>query len=157
MYLEQSSVATKQGRIISTVTINQRVRSLLLGDKLDNLVQEYIRAQSNRGVTISRNLVTCVAKVLITRNPRIVGDIDLEFSHYAQRVLRRMGFRRLVQTTAKLEIPSGAKKVEVVYHYDIVKKVETFSITRNWLSHSIKHLSMSQLAEQQWLKEVHVQ
>ena len=129
MYLEQSAVAAKQGRTISTVTINQRGRSHLLGDKLDNLVQEYIRAQSNRGDTISRNLVTCVAKMLITRNPGIVGGIDLEFSHYAQSVLRCMGFRRRVQTTAKLEIPCGAKReAELVYHYDIVKKVETFSI-----------------------------
>ena len=96
--------------------------------RYDNLVQEYIRAQNNRGVNISRNLVTHLAKVLITRNPGIVGDIDLQFSHYAREccdawdlavVYKQLSWKNLVVQ----------KEAELVYHYDIVKKVETFSIT----------------------------
>ena len=56
-------------------------RPLLLGNKIDAMVQKYIIASSNRGNVISRSIAT--AKALISRNPGHVGQIDLYFVEWA--------------------------------------------------------------------------
>ena len=56
-------------------------RPLLLGNKIDAMVQKYIIASSNRGNVISRSIAT--AKALISRNPGYVGQIDLYFVEWA--------------------------------------------------------------------------
>ena len=56
---------------------------------------------------MTRNLVDCGAKVLISLNKDVVGDLDKEGSSYPHSLLQRMGYRRRVPTSAKFEIPSG--------------------------------------------------
>ena len=80
---------------------------LLLGIKIDALVQKYIIASSNLGHVISRSIATSTAKALISCNPGYVGQIDLESSSWAQIVFRRMGLVRRRGTMAKLEILDG--------------------------------------------------
>ena len=53
---------------------------LLLGNKIDAMVQKYIIASGNCGNVISRLIATSTAKALISRNPGYVGQIDLESS-----------------------------------------------------------------------------
>ena len=76
---------------------------LLLGNKIDAMVQKYIIASGNRGNVISRSIATITAKTLISHNPGYVGQIDLESSSWAQILFRRMGFVRTRGTTAKSE------------------------------------------------------
>ena len=83
---------------------------LLLGNKIDAMVQKYIIASSNRGNVIFRSIATSTAKALISRNPGYVGQIDLESSSWAQSLFHRMGFVHRRGTTAKLEIPDGTFK-----------------------------------------------
>ena len=104
-------------------------RPLLLGNKIDAMVQKYIIASSNRGNVISRSIATSTAKALISRNPGYVGQIDLESSSWAQSLFRQMGFFRRRGTTAKLEIPDGAfKEVQLLFTHDIVYKVDKYNI-----------------------------
>ena len=65
----------------------------------------------------------------MTRNPHLIGDVDVESSHWAQSLYHRMGFRRRQVTTSELEIPEGAlKEIKLLFHHDIASKVEKFSI-----------------------------
>ena len=86
-------------------------------------------AVSNRGLVITRGVAVSTAKVLMTRNPHLIGNVDVEPSHWAQSLYCRMGFRRCQATTPKLEIPEGAlKEIKLLFHHDIASKVEIFSI-----------------------------
>ena len=103
-------------------------RPLLLGE-LDGLVQQYILVASNRGNVISRNIAVSAAKVIMERYPRLIGNVDIESSHWAQSLFRRMGFRRRQATTSRLEIPEGAlKEIKMLFHHDIATKVAKFNI-----------------------------
>ena len=64
-------------------------RPLLLGNRIDAMVQKYIIASSNRGNVISRSITTSTAKALISHDPGYVGQIDLESSSWAQSLFRR--------------------------------------------------------------------
>ena len=102
---------------------------LLLGNKIDAIVQKYITASSNRGKVISSSIATSTAKALVSGNPGYVGQIDLESSSWAQSLFRRMGFVRRRGTTAKLEIPDGAfKEAQLLFTHDIVSKVDKYNI-----------------------------
>ena len=121
--------AKRQGRAKPTsIPLKSQGRTLLLGE-LDGLVQQYILAASKRGNAISRNITVSAVKVIMERYPRLIGSVDIESSHWAQSLFRRMGFRRRQATTSKLEIPEGAlKEIKVLFHHDIITKVTKFNI-----------------------------
>ena len=63
------------------------------------------------------------------RYPYLIGSVDIESSHWAQSLFRRIGFRRRQATTSKLEIPEGALKgIKMLFHHDVVTKVAKFNI-----------------------------
>ena len=65
----------------------------------------------------------------MTRNSHLIGNMDVESSHWAQSLYRKMGFRRRQATTSKWEIPEGAlKEIKLLFHHDIASKVGKFSI-----------------------------
>ena len=119
----------KKGRPAATsVTLKPQGRPLLLGG-IDDTVQRYILAASNRGGVISRGVAVSTAKALMCRHPNLIGNVDIESSHWAQSLFRRMGFVRRRATTSKLEIPEGAlKEAKLLFHHDIVSTVYKFNI-----------------------------
>ena len=93
------------------------------------MVQRYTLAASNRGSVITRGVAISTAKALMTRNPHLIGNVDVESSQWAQSLYRRMGFLRRQATISKLEIQEGAlKEIKLLFHHDIASKVEKFSI-----------------------------
>ena len=128
-YESELDDAKRQGRAKPiSIPLKPQDRPLLLGE-LDGLVQQYILAASNRGNVISRNIAVSAAKVIMERYPRLIGSVDIESSHWAQSLFRRMGFRRRQATTSKLEIPEGAlKEIKMLFHHDIVTEVAKFNI-----------------------------
>ena len=103
-------------------------RPLLLGNKIDALVQKYIIASCNRGNVISRSIAKSTAKALISRNPGYVGQIDLESSSWVKTLFRRIGFVRRRGTTAKLEIPDIAFiEAQLLLTHDIVSKMNKYN------------------------------
>ena len=65
----------------------------------------------------------------MTRNSHLIGNMDVESSHWAQSLYRKMGFRRRQATTSKWKIPEGAlKEIKLLFHHDIASKVGKFSI-----------------------------
>ena len=100
----------------------------MLGD-LDGMVESYLRALSNRGDVINTTIANATAKALMLRNPGVIGHIDIESSVWARSLFHRVGFVKRRKTSAKVDIPDSArKKIEYLFHHDIVSCVEEFNI-----------------------------
>ena len=127
-YEEKLKISKKKGENISILVTEKRGRPLLLG-KLDEMVQKYIKAASNRGAVISRSMASATAKALLVRYLDMVGMIDVENSSWAKSLFQRMSYSRRKATTAKLELlPGTLKEVELVFYNQIVEKVEKHNI-----------------------------
>ena len=58
-----------------------------------------------------------------------MSDINLDSSHWAQSLFRRIRFKKRMRTTGKIEIPEGARKeAELLYLRKIVTIVEKYEI-----------------------------
>ena len=121
--------AKRQGKTPSTLLpLKPQGRPFLLGE-IDEMVQRYILAASNRGSVITRRVAVSTAKALMTRNPHLISNVDVESSYWAQSLYRRMGFCRHQASTSKLEISEEAlKEIKLLFRHDIASKVEKFSI-----------------------------
>ena len=121
--------AKRQGKTRSiSLLLKPQGRPFLLGE-IDEIVQCYMLAASNRGSVITRRVAVSIAKALMTRNPHLIGNLDVESLHWAQSLYCRMGFRRRQATTSKLEIPEDTlKEIKLQFHHHIASKVEKFSI-----------------------------
>ena len=52
------------------------------------MVQSYLRALSSRGGVINTTIGNATANALIKRNPSVVGDINVNSSHWAASLFR---------------------------------------------------------------------
>ena len=118
-----------------------RGRPLLL-DSLDQMVQRCLLALRSQGGVVSRTIAIATARALIARNPQYnLGHVKID-SSWAQSLFRRMGFKRRMRTTGKVEIPEGARKeAELLYLHDIVSIVEKHNIP----SHLVMNLDQTSL------------
>ena len=100
-------------------------RPLLLG-----MVQRFLLSLRRTGGLVSSAVAISAAKALIARNPQYnLSHIDLDSSHWAQSLFRRMGFKKRMRTTGKVEIPEGARKeAELLYLHNTVTIVEKYGI-----------------------------
>ena len=116
--------AKRQGKTPPTsLPVKPQGRPFLLG-KIDEMVQHYILAASSRGSVITRGVAVSAAKALMTRNPHLIGNVDVKSLHWAQSFYRRMAFRRRQATTSKLEIPEGTlKEIKLLFYHSIASKV----------------------------------
>ena len=129
-YEEELKLAKQQNREVRTeLSTEKQGRPLLLGTKIDTLVQRYIRAASNRGAIIPRSIVKSAAKVLLIRYPKEIGKINLDDSEYGKSLLQRMNHTRRKATTSKVKLPDGIRKEsELLFHHQMVEKVEKYDI-----------------------------
>ena len=78
---------------------------------LDQMVQKFLLALRSRGGSITLVIAASVAKVLIARNSHLMLDhIDMVSSSWTKSLFRRMGFKKRMKTTGKIEIPDKAKQ-----------------------------------------------
>ena len=109
-----------------------RGRPCLLGNKIDLLVQKYLKATRYKGGVVNTMVAIGTAKALIKRYPLLEKD-HIEFGKpWAQSLFRRIGFVRRMKTTGKVCIPFGAQKeAELKFLHQIVKNVEKHQIPSN--------------------------
>ena len=71
-------------------------------------------------------MAVSVAKALIAMNSHLMLDyIDLDSSSWAKSLFHRMGFKKHMKVTGKIEIPNGAKiEAHLLCLHDIVSKVD---------------------------------
>ena len=100
-------------------------RRTLLGQKLDTLVQKFIRATRYKGKVV--NMQT--AKALVKRYPLLEKENLVLGAPRAKSLFGRMGFVLHLKTTTKVLIPKGAlKEAELKFHYQFVNYVEKYQI-----------------------------
>ena len=130
LYKEEISKAQKNNRDVNrNLRVLPRGRPLLLGS-LDQMVQIFLLSLQRTGGLVSSAIAIYAAKALIARNPQYnLSHIDLDSSHWAQSLLWRMGFKKRMRATGKVEIPEGARKeAELLYLHNIVTIVEKYEI-----------------------------
>ena len=122
-----------------------RGRPLLLGS-LDQMVQRFLLSLRRTGGLVSSTIAISAAKALIARNLQYnLSHIDLDSSYWAQSLFWRMGFKKRMRTTGKVEIPEGAgKEAELLYLHNIVTIVEKNEILHSSIMNSdqppLKHI-----------------
>ncbi|XP_057303392.1 uncharacterized protein LOC130640840 [Hydractinia symbiolongicarpus] len=129
LYKKELKDSTREKRSVVTKFVPlKRGRPLFLGS-LDEMVQRFLIALRNRGGVVSRTVATAAAKALISRNPQFeLGHIKIDNS-WAKSLFKRMGFKKRMKTTSKVEITEGAKKeCELLFLHDIVSTIEQHSI-----------------------------
>ena len=101
-------------------------RPLLLGE-LDEMVRKYLLTLSKRGGVIN---TTVANATLMSKYPRVVGQIDVDSSRWAKSLFLRMNFVKRQKTSSKVDIPDGARKeIEFLFLHEIVSIVEKHKIT----------------------------
>ena len=105
------------------------VRPLLLGS-LDQMVQRFLLSFQSTGGLLSSAVAISATKALVARNLQYnLRRINLDSWHWAQSLFRRMGFKKRMQTTGKVEIPEGVRKeAELLYLHNIVMIIEKYEI-----------------------------
>ena len=96
LYKEQISKAQKTNRdnVNRNLSALPRGRLLLLGS-LDQIVQRFLLSIRRTGALVSSTLTIYAAKALIARNLQYsFSHINLDSSHWAQSLFRRMGFKK---------------------------------------------------------------
>ena len=74
-------------------------------------------------------MVKSAAKALLIRYPNEIGKINLDDSEYGKSLLQRMNYTRRKATTSKVKLPDGIRKEsELLFHHQIVEKVEKYNI-----------------------------
>ena len=104
-------------------------RPLMLGT-LDEKVLKFLVALYSKGGVVNTVVVAvAVAKALIEKSSdESLKAIDLDNS-WAKSLFVRMGFVKRACTTARPEIPEGARKeAELIFHHEITSLVERHSI-----------------------------
>ena len=111
------------------MSVLPRGRPLLLGS-LDQMVQRFLLSLRKTGGLVFSAVAISAPKALIARNPQYnLSHIDLDSSHWPQSLFQRMGFKKRMRTTGKVEIPEGARKeAELLYLHNIVTIVEKYEI-----------------------------
>ena len=83
-----------------------------------------------KGGVVNMVVAVSVAKALIEKSSdESLKVIDLDRSSWAKSLFARMGFVKRGCTTARPEIPEGAKKeAQLIFHHEITSLVEKYSI-----------------------------
>lgn len=129
-YEAHISDADRKKKSPKKVIVNKlRGRPCLLGDKIDPLVQNYLKATRHKGGVVNSLVAIATAKALLKRYPRLEKEgLKIERS-WAQSLFRRMGFVRRMRTTGKVHIPIGAQReAELKFFHQVVNKVEKYQI-----------------------------
>jgi hypothetical protein len=92
-------------------------------------VQKFLGALRSKGGVVN-TVVAAVAKALIGKSSdESLKVLDLDNSSWAESLFVRMGFVKRACTTARPEIPEGARKEsEIIYHHEITSLVENYLI-----------------------------
>ena len=81
------------------------------------------------GGIVNATVANVTAKVLMSKYPQVVGQVDVDSSRWAKSLFSRMNLIKRRKTSPKVDIPDGARKeIRFLYLHEIVSKVETYDI-----------------------------
>ena len=113
-----------------------RGRPTLLGQKLDTLVEKFLRATRYNGKVVNKQIALATIKALVQRYQLLEKENLVLGAPWAKSLFRRMGFVLRRKTTAKVLIPEGAlKEAKLKFHHHILNYVEKDQIPPSLIIH----------------------
>ena len=105
------------------VIVNKlRGHPCLFGDKINPLVQNYLKATRYKGGVVNSLVAIATAKALLKRYPCLEKEnLKVERS-WAQSLFQCMGFNCRIKTTGKVHVPVGAQKEAELEFLHIINK-----------------------------------
>ena len=101
----------------------------LLGQKLNTLVQKFLRAIRYKDEVVKRQTALATGKAIVKRYSFPEKENLVLGETWAKSLFHRMGFVLRRKTTAKMLTPEGAlKEAELKFHHQIVNYVEKYQI-----------------------------
>lgn len=98
-----------------------------MGDNIDPLVQNYLKATRHKEGVVNSLVAIATAKALLKRYPQPEREDFKIGRSRAQSLFRRMGFVRRMKTTGKVHISVGAQReAELKILHQIVNQVTKF-------------------------------
>ena len=106
----------------------------LLDEKLDNLVQIFLKATWCKGEAVNSTIAIATAKALIKRCPLLEKENNVLGISWAKSLFQRLGFIQRKETTGEVTIPGDAQKeAELKFLHEIVNQVEKYKVPLYWL------------------------
>ena len=91
----------------------------------------------NKGGHISYGIASTTANVLLSRSEDLPPKNIKKTPMWERSILQRLGFRRRVATTGKVEVPEGARKeAGLQHHFRIVNIIEKHNIPKSLVLNS---------------------
>lgn len=129
---EVNNAAREKRDVESVLKSNRRGRPLMLGHELDKKIQSYLTAVRSRGGLISQAIAIATAEAIIQNNPEEYlhcRDLDLHNSSWAKSLFRRMGFKRRMATTGKVDVPTTfLEEIKVTFLHCVLAKIQKYQI-----------------------------
>ena len=141
-YEAQIKDAHRKKKSPKTVILNNlRGRPCLLGDTINLLVQNYLKATRYKGGVVNSLLAIATAKALLKRYPRLEKEnLKIERS-WAQSLFRRMGFVRRIKTTGKVPPVGAQNEAELKFLHQIANQVKKYQILLSLIINFDQNLS----------------
>ena len=130
-YIKQLDAAKRSNTSPEKRIVNlERGRPLMVGVSIDEKVRKFLMALHRKGGHVSRSIATTAAKVLLKRSEdNSLRNLNVTAASWGKSLLHRMGLRRRVVTTGKVQIPEGAKReAGLQHHYRIATIAEKYNI-----------------------------
>ena len=101
----------------------------MLVDKLDDLVQRFLKATRCKGGIVNTTVAIATATALVNHYPLLEKDNVSLNQSWAQSLFCRIGFTKRRATTGKITIPSGTQnEAELKFMHQIVNQFEKYNI-----------------------------
>ena len=114
------------------ITNLTRGRRLMVGPVIDEKVRRFLMTLFKKGGHISYGTASTTANVLLSRSEDLSLKNIKTTPMWGRGILQRLGSRRLVATTEKVEVPVGARKVAgLQHHFRIVNIIEKHNIPKS--------------------------
>ena len=121
----------------------------LLGEKLDEQLQQMIGDMRSRGIPIGTSVIICVGRRILLKHKKLTVVLNEE---WAKSVLRRMGYTKRRANSKCKVLPDNFEEIKKNYLVDIRAVVEMGdvppSLIINW-DHTATKIGPSS----QWTKE----
>ena len=119
------------------ITNLTRGRSLMVGPAIDEKVRKFLIALFKKGGHISYGITSTTANVLLSRSEDLSLKNIKTTPMWRRSILQRLGFRRRIATTGKVEVPEGARKeAGLQHHFRIVNIIEKHNIAKSLVLNS---------------------
>ena len=113
------------------ITNLTRGRPLMVGPVVDEKVRKFLMALFKKGGHISYEIASTTANVLLSRSEDLSLKNIKTTAMWGRSILQRLGFRRQVVTTGKVEVPKEARKeAGLQHHFRIVNIIEKYNISK---------------------------